>query len=264
MHGLVQRGQRLRAQERGGEQLVLRSDLSFLARKTEDSSAVDDETSHQEPTLPLEARQPCRSTIARMVRDVETPHGVARLHVTEVDAARGALVLGHGAGGGVQAPDLTAAAGAALGLGVSVVLVEQPYRVAGRRSPAPAARLDAAWVAVVESLRAVEVPALPLVVGGRSLGARVACRTAAAVGAVGVLCLAFPVRPPGRPGAPDRLAELDAAGVPTLVVQGTRDPFGMPPPGERRTVVEVDGDHSLRTDVDAVERAVAQWLAKLV
>jgi predicted alpha/beta-hydrolase family hydrolase len=194
-------------------------------------------------------------------RDVETPHGPARVHVTRVDRPRAALVLGHGAGGGVQAPDLVAAARGAHDQDLVVALVEQPYRVAGRRSPAPARQLDAAWVAVVDELREHELRSLPLVVGGRSSGARVACRTAVAVGAVGVLCLAFPLRPPGRPGAPDRLEELDAVPVPTLVVQGASDAFGTPPAGPRRQVVRVDGDHSLRRDTASIERAVAAWLA---
>jgi predicted alpha/beta-hydrolase family hydrolase len=126
-------------------------------------------------------------------------------------------------------------------------------------SPAPARQLDAAWIAVLEQLRA-ELPNVPLVAGGRSSGARVACRTAAATGAVGVLCLAFPLHPPGRP-AVSRLDELDAVAVPTLVVQGERDPFGMPPPGPRRTVVRVAGDHSLRSDPGSVAAAAAAWLA---
>jgi uncharacterized protein len=150
---------------------------------------------------------------------------------------------------------------------VSVALVEQPYRVAGRRSPAPAHQLDAAWTAVIDHLRAGDLRGLPLVVGGRSSGARVACRTAAATGAVGVLCLAFPLQPPRRAGAapaPSRLAELDAVVVPTLVVQGTGDRFGMPPAGERRTVVQVAGDHSLRTDVAAIADAVGGWLLRVV
>ena len=114
------------------------------------------------------------------------------------------LLLGHGAGGGIGAPDLLAATRAAIAAGVHVVLVEQPYRVAGRRAPAPAAQLDAAWLAVVSHVRA-ELGAAPLLFGGRSSGARVACRTAAAGGAAGVLCLAFPVHPPGgrtRTGSP--------------------------------------------------------------
>ena len=108
---------------------------------------------------------------------------------------------------------------------------------------------------------------MPLLVGGRSSGARVACRTAAATGAVGVLCLAFPLQPPRRSGsepAPSRLPELDAVTVPTLVVQGVRDPFGIPPAGERRTVVQVESDHGLKGDLDAVAAAVRAWLPQLV
>jgi hypothetical protein len=151
-------------------------------------------------------------------------------------------------------------ADAALAVGCSLALVEQPYRVAGRRSPAPAAQLDVAWTAVVEQLRAGELADLPLVAGGRSAGARVACRTAAATGAVAVLCLAFPVHPPGRPDK-TRQPELDAVAVPTLVVQGANDPFGMPPAGPDRTVVTVAGNHSLRGDLGAVGAAVSEWLS---
>lgn len=193
-----------------------------------------------------------------MSLDVETPHGLARVHVHGVEEPRGALVLGHGAGGGVGAPDLVAATRAAQEACFTVALVEQPYRVAGRRSPAPAHHLDASWIAVVERL-CDELGGLPLVTGGRSSGARVACRTAAATGATGVLCLAFPLRPPKRDVS--RLDELDSVGVPTLVVQGVRDPFGMPPPAANRTVVEVDGDHSLKSDLTGVRAAVARWLA---
>jgi uncharacterized protein len=199
--------------------------------------------------------------------DVHTPHGAARVHLRRTEEPRGWLVLGHGAGGGVAAPDLTAAADAAFDVGVSVALVEQPYRVAGRRSPAPAHQLDAAWIAVVEHLRGNVTGKAPLVTGGRSAGARVACRTADTTGAAGVLCLAFPLVPPRRPGgkpATSRLSELDAASVPTLVVQGERDRFGMPPPGKVRTVVQVSGDHSLRSDLPAVAAAVRDWLDRLV
>jgi predicted alpha/beta-hydrolase family hydrolase len=197
-----------------------------------------------------------------MIRtSVETPYGQAAFHLHEVGDARAALVLGHGAAGGVTARDLVAVTEAAHSVGVSVALVEQPYRVAGRRAPAPARALDAAWIAVVRHLRAGELRGLPLVVGGRSSGGRVACRTAAATDSVGVLCLAFPLRPPRRSGtAPDRLHELDGVTVPTLVVQGARDPFGIPPAAPRRTVVQVDGDHSLRTDLAAVAAAVREWL----
>jgi uncharacterized protein len=180
------------------------------------------------------------------------------------DGATAALVLGHGAGGGIGAPDLHAAARAAAKLGVTVALVEQPYRVAGRRSQPAARALDAAWIAVVEQLRSGPLAGLALVAGGRSAGARVACRTAADAHAIAVLCLAFPLHPPGRGDDPEksRLPELDAVAVPTLVVQGERDPFGRPPPCPRRAVVLVPGDHSLRSR-EPVRAAVAGWLAKL-
>jgi predicted alpha/beta-hydrolase family hydrolase len=199
--------------------------------------------------------------------EVETPHGPARVHLQPVEDARAWLALGHGAGGGVDARDLTAAAEAAFGARVGVALVEQPYRVAGRRSQAPAHQLDASWIAVVEALRARTIQDAALVTGGRSAGARVACRTAEATRAAGVLCLAFPLVPPRRAGgkpAPSRLPELDAVPVPTLVVQGERDRFGMPPAGKRRTVVQVSGDHSLRSDLPAIAAAVRDWLDRLL
>lgn len=194
---------------------------------------------------------------------VDTPHGRANVHLHPAEKPKAALVLGHGAGGGVTSRDLVAVTDVARSAGVSVALVEQPYRVAGRRSPAPARQLEAAWTAVVEHLVADELRGLPLIVGGRSLGARVACRTAAATAAVGVLCLAFPLRPPRRSGAAEtksRLPELEEVTVPMLVVQGERDPFGIPPATARRTVVEVPGDHSLRKDPQAVAAAVEAWL----
>jgi len=146
-----------------------------------------------------------------------------------------------------------------------VALVEQPYVVAGRKSPAPARQLDAAWTAVVEQLHAGQFEGLRIVVGGRSAGARVACRTAADLGAAAVLCLAFPVHPPGKGDDPSksRLSELDAVDVPVLVVQGESDPFGMPTDGSARTVVKVAGNHSLK-DADAVRAAVSAWLADYV
>ncbi len=153
-------------------------------------------------------------------REVDTPVGVSRVH--EAGAGAGLLVLGHGAGGGIDALDLVAAAEAALALGWRVALVEQPWRVRGRRIAEAPARLDAAWVAVLSTLQGT-----PLVVGGRSAGARVACRTAAQVGADAVLCLAFPLHPPGRPER-SRLPELTGVDVPVLVVQGDRDAFGVP------------------------------------
>ena len=192
---------------------------------------------------------------------VETPYGRAVVHLHAADDARAGLVLGHGAAGGVTARDLVAVTEAARSVGVSVALVEQPYRVAGRRAPAPARQLDAAWTAVIDHLRAADLSGLPLIVGGRSLGARVACRTAALTDAMAVLCLAFPVHPPGRPEK-SRLEELDAVALPTLVVQGEGDRFGMPPPGPNREVVRVPGDHGLKKDLAAVAAAVREWLVR--
>lgn len=202
-----------------------------------------------------------------MTAEIDTPRGTARAHVHAVVRPRGTLVLGHGAGGGVAARDLAVAAEVAGDLGMTVVLVEQPYRVAGRRSAAPAAHLDTAWIAVIGALRETDVVTAPLVVGGRSSGARVACRTAAAVGAAGVLCLAFPLQPrarAGKPPPPSRLTELDDVTCPVLVVQGDRDPFGIPPPGARRSVVTVRGDHSLRSSPDGLGNAVRDWLAGVI
>jgi predicted alpha/beta-hydrolase family hydrolase len=200
--------------------------------------------------------------------DVDTPHGLARAHVHAAPGTPwGALVLGHGAGGSVGARDLVTATTAAREAGLHVALVEQPYRVAGKKAPPAAPRLDAAWLAVVAALRAGPLADLPLITGGRSSGARVACRTAGETAAIAVLCLAFPLQPPRRRAAvadpATRQAELDAVAVPVLVVQGGRDPFGMPPPGPRRTVVAVAGDHGLKSDLPAVAAAVAGWLAEV-
>jgi predicted alpha/beta-hydrolase family hydrolase len=201
------------------------------------------------------------------VREVDTPKGLARIHVQDAPDAVAAMVLGHGAGGGVSAPDLMAATRVALEQRVSVALVEQPYRVAGRRSPPRAPNLDEAWIAVLDDL-GTDFGDLPVISGGRSSGARVACRTAEATGAVGVLCLAFPLIPPQRKGstaAPQsRQPELDAVTVPMLIVQGDGDRFGMPEPGGQRQVAVVRGDHGLKSDLDAVGAAVRDWLAGLV
>ena len=167
-------------------------------------------------------------------------------------------MLGHGAGGGIESPDLLGAAEAAGLAGLSVALIEQPYRVAGRRSPAPAGQLDAAWSSAVRKLREGPLSGLSVVTGGRSSGARVACRTAAETNSVAVVCLAFPLHPPGRPEK-SRLGELEAVSLPTLVVQGVSDPFGTPPPSSNRTVVRIPGTHSLR-DRAAVAAVVSGWL----
>lgn len=189
---------------------------------------------------------------------IDTPHGPARAQL-DVGGDAGLVVLGHGAGGGVEAPDLLASARAVAATGWTVARVEQPYRVRGRRAPDRAPVLDAAWSAVVAELRTRHGG--PLVTGGRSSGARVACRTAAVTGSSAVVCLAFPLRPPRRPEA-SRVDELTAVDVPVLVVQGERDPFGRPadlPPGP--TIVAMSDDHSLRRCAAAVGAAVADWLS---
>lgn len=196
-------------------------------------------------------------------RTIDTPYGPARAELHCAPEGRAGLLLGHGAGGGLGAPDLVAATRGATAAGVHVALVEQPYRVAGRRAPAPANQLDTAWLAVVEELSTEWFDDLPLVFGGRSSGARVACRTSAEGQAVAVLCLAFPVHPPGRPEK-TRMPELDAVTVPTLVVQGESDPFGMPGPGHHREIVVLPGDHSLKKDVKAVSRTVEEWLGRIL
>jgi predicted alpha/beta-hydrolase family hydrolase len=192
------------------------------------------------------------------VIEIETPQGVARAHIKAAEQPRAALVLGHGAGGGVAAPDLVAAAGVALDERITVALIEQPYRVAGRKSPPRAEKLDEAWLAIVAQL---PLDGLPLITGGRSSGARVACRTAHATGAIGVLCLAFPLVPPGN--RPSRQPELDAVEVPVLIVQGENDSFGMPEPAGRRTVARIKGTHALKSDVNGLREAVRTWLGQL-
>jgi predicted alpha/beta-hydrolase family hydrolase len=192
-------------------------------------------------------------------QSIDTPRGPAGIRILEpAGPAVSLLVLGHGAGGGVDAPDLVALRDSATASGVRVVLVTQPYRVAGRRAPAPANQLDEAWTAVVERVR---VPELPLIVGGRSSGARVACRTATALGAAGVLCLAFPLHPPGKPEK-SRADELPD-GLPTLVLNGDRDPFGVPEPGPHREVaVRPGATHDLRKDVKGTAELAVDWLRR--
>lgn len=194
---------------------------------------------------------------------VRTPLGPAWVDLDQPSREPTALLqLGHGAGGGVDAPDLRAARSAALAAGLAVARVTAPYRVAGRRSSPAASQLDAGWLAVSAELR-IRLGTLPVVTGGRSAGARVACRTATATNAVAVVALAFPVHPPGRPDR-DRTAELLLPSVPVLVVQGDRDPFGMPGPDPGRRVAIIPGaDHSLRKDTAAVGAAVVTFLRDL-
>ncbi|HEY7272764.1 MAG TPA: alpha/beta family hydrolase, partial [Actinoplanes sp.] len=190
---------------------------------------------------------------------ITTPRGPAEAEIFDPDGPPASmLVLGHGAGGGVSAPDLTRVRDAAVAAGVRVALVTQPYRMAGRRSPAPAPHLDEAWITVVRAIAPVGVP---LLLGGRSSGARVACRTAAELGAAGVLALAFPLHLPGRPDR-SRAAELPTD-VPTLVVNGDRDPFGVPDAGGSvEVIVRPGATHDLRKDLAGTADAVLAWLRR--
>lgn len=195
--------------------------------------------------------------------EIETPHGLARAHLHPAADAKAALVMCHGAGVGAGSPDLVLATEVANEAGVSVALVEMPYLVAGRKSPQPAAQLDLCFTTVIGELQSDQLAGLPLLAGGRSMGARVACRTAGGLEAIAVLCLAFPVRPPtrkGQPPKPGRMDELDAVGVPTLVVQGEKDQFGQPTEGPNRTIARVAGNHSLKADLPAVGDAIRAWL----
>lgn len=202
---------------------------------------------------------------------VDTPLGPAAVHTAgPADGARGTLVLGHGAGGGVGSADLVAVTDAVAAAGWRALRVEQPWRVAGGRiAPAPP-RLDLAWTAVLDVLRSDGALTGTLVLGGRSAGARVACRTATAQGADGVLALAFPLHPPGRPEK-SRAAELTGAGVPLAVVQGETDAFGRPAEVlaaleglPTASVLAVPGDHSLGRAPDAVAAAALAWLEDLL
>lgn len=191
---------------------------------------------------------------------IPTPRGDAEVAIDRPDGrARGLLSLGHGAGGGVATPDLLAVRDAAIDAGFVVARITQPYRVLGRRAPAPAAALDEAWVAAVTAVRQSAGKPLPLVVGGRSAGARVACRTARALSAAGVLALAFPLHPPGRPER-SRADELDPQ-VRTLVVNGSADPFGVPAPTGLVEVAVIEGArHDLRRDLAELAQVVGAWL----
>jgi hypothetical protein len=200
--------------------------------------------------------------------DVDTPSGPAQVSLTR-RGREGLFVIGHGAGGGIDAVDLVAVSTALADAGWTVARVVQPYRVKGHRAPERPPRLDAAWIAVIDALRkergsrAAGAGGGKLVVSGRSSGARVAVRTADAVSADGVVALAFPLHPPGKPEK-SRAEELEGLQAPLLVVQGARDAFGTAkelPAGTH--VIEVPGDHSLKQDTAAVVSAVLGWIAEL-
>jgi uncharacterized protein len=197
------------------------------------------------------------------VTEFDTPRGLGRYDLVEpATAATSLMVLGHGAGGGVDAPDIVAVRDAVRDHGVAVARVTQPYRVAGKRAPAPAAALDEAWVAAVVRLRTGNLGRIPLIVGGRSSGARVACRTANEVGASAIVALAFPLHPPGRPER-SRASELDT-GVPTLVLNGDKDPFGVPEPAKGIDVyVRPGAKHDLRAGLAGTSALVVEWLCRM-
>jgi len=198
--------------------------------------------------------------------EIGTGGGPARAEVERPAIGETAflLVLTHGAGADPGSPDVLAVAGAGLGLGGVVALVTQPYRVKGLRAPGSTDRQDAAWVEVIAALRTAVGAGLPLIQGGRSNGARVACRTARAVGALAVIALAFPLHPPGRPDK-SRAAELAAAGTDVLVVSGERDPFGVPEGSARTRVVVLAGEsHPLSRRPGEAGRAVEAWLREVL
>lgn len=204
-------------------------------------------------------------------RIVGTPHGEARIVAHRARRPTATLALGHGAGGGIEAADLVALAARLPRQDINVFLIEQPWLRAGKKvAPAPKI-LDEGWIATIGQLRI----RTPLVVGGRSAGARVACRTAAGLGASGVLALAFPLHPPGKPEK-SRVAELQGARLPTLVVQGEKDPFGTPeefPPLTEMAVIP-DADHSFKVpkraelsqqeSLDLLVEAVLEWVTREV
>jgi uncharacterized protein len=191
--------------------------------------------------------------------EIVTSFGAALAEIDECPAPVFLLTLTHGAAGGPGSADLLAARDAATALGGAVARVTQPYRVRGGRAPGSAARQDAAWLEIAGALRDM-FPGIPLVQGGRSNGARLACRTARAAGARAVVALAFPLHPPGHPER-SRLAELRAAGVPVLVLNGARDPFGVPEATDADRVVVLPGEaHSLAGSPAAVTCAVGTWL----
>jgi len=202
----------------------------------------------------------------RQVDEIMTAAGPAQVLLEQPGQPAFLLVLTHGAGGSPDTADVLAAREAAGRRGAATALVTQPYRVKGARAPGSAAKQDAAWAELVETLRretARDGVPLPLVQGGRSNGARVACRTARQTGAIGVIALAFPLHPPGQPGK-SRDAELRGAGTSVLVINGDRDPFGVPEPDETTDVVVLPGEtHALAKHPAAVGDAVASWLRAL-
>ena len=192
-----------------------------------------------------------------------TASGAARVELDKPGKPSFLLALTHGAGGGTDSTDLLAARDAGRELGGAVARVLQAYRVRGARAPGSPDRQDAAWLEVIEALR-YRFPGVPLVQGGRSNGARLACRTAGAAGALAVVALAFPLHPPGRPER-SRAGELRGAGVPVLVVNGDRDAFGIPDAADASRVVVLPGrTHALSGRPQEIREAVGSWLREVV
>lgn len=195
--------------------------------------------------------------------DISTAAGPARVTIDAPVEPAFLLVMTHGAAGGVDTKDLLAVRDAALDLGGAVARVLQPYRVRGASAPGSPDRQDAAWLEIIAALRGT-YPGIPLVQGGRSNGARVACRTAAAASARAVVALAFPLHPPGRPGQ-SRAGELRAAGTDVLVISGERDPFGIPDQADATRLIVLPGEtHALTRNPAAVGSAVGSWLRDLL
>jgi predicted alpha/beta-hydrolase family hydrolase len=202
---------------------------------------------------------------------VETPHGEGLMVTDRARKPIATLMLSHGAGAGIDTQDLEALAAALPRNDISVVRFEQPWKRAGRRIATAPSTLDEAFIAGANKLRTRS----PLVVGGRSAGARSAARTAKRLGAVGCLALAFPLHPPGRPEK-SRLAELREARVAILIVQGERDAMGRPEafPDDLDLVAVPGADHSFKvpakgpiTQDEALEilvESTLEWIVREV
>ncbi|WP_233529013.1 alpha/beta hydrolase family protein [Antrihabitans stalagmiti] len=203
--------------------------------------------------------EPGRTRLRQLA--IPTAAGEAQVWIDGRTNPRFLVVLTHGAAGGVDAPDLLAVRRKAVELGGSVARVLQPYRVAGGRAPGSAVRQDAAWLEIVADLRR-RFKKVPLILGGRSNGARVACRTAPALGAAGVIALAFPLHPPGQPEK-SRVEELRGAGTDVVVLNGDRDPFGVPDPADAALVHVLAGEtHALKKSAAVIGEVVEPWLLR--